>query len=78
MSKRTIEVTVESTGGIIIEAVAFKGADCEKATQYLEEALGVAGQRTKKPEFTAGALERLDVFDLCRDGREMTHVSPFG
>ena len=51
MSKRTIEVTVEPTGAIIIEAVAFKGADCEKATQYLEEALGVAGQRTKKPEY---------------------------
>lgn len=51
MSKRTIEVTVESTGGIIIEAVAFKGADCEKATQFLEEALGVAGQRIKKPEY---------------------------
>jgi len=50
-NKRTIEVTVEPTGGIIIEAVAFKGADCEKATQYLEEALGVAGQRTKKPEY---------------------------
>jgi hypothetical protein len=31
MNKRTIEVTVEPTGGIIIEAVAFKGADCEKA-----------------------------------------------
>ena len=42
---------MEPTGGIIIEAVAFKGADCEKATAYLEEALGVAGQRTKKPEY---------------------------
>ena len=51
MSKRTIEVTVETTGGIIIEAVAFRGADCEKATAYLEEALGVAGQRTKKLEY---------------------------
>ena len=51
MNKRTIEVTVEPTGGIIIEAVAFRGADCEKATQYLEEALGVAGQCTKKPEY---------------------------
>ena len=50
-NKRTIEVTVELTGGIIIEAVAFKGADCEKATQFLEEALGVPGQRTKKPEY---------------------------
>ena len=51
MSKRTIEVTVEPTGGVIIEAVAFNGADCEKATAYLEEALGAAGQRTKKPEY---------------------------
>ena len=51
MNKRTIEVTVEPSGGIIIEAVAFRGADCEKATQYLEEALGVAGQHTKKPEY---------------------------
>ena len=51
MNKRTIEVTVEPTGGIVIEAVAFKGADCEKATKYFEEALGVPGQRTKKPEY---------------------------
>jgi len=50
-NKRTLEVTVEPTGGIIIEAVAFKGADCERATAYLEEALGVVGQRTKKPEY---------------------------
>ena len=33
MSKRTIEVTVEPTGGIIIEPVAFKGAYYGKATQ---------------------------------------------
>ena len=51
MSKRTIEVTVEPTGGIIIEAVAFKGADCEQATAYLEEALGGVGSRTRKPEY---------------------------
>jgi len=51
MNKRIIEVTVEPSGSIIIEAVAFRGADCEKATQYLEEALGVAGQRSKKPEY---------------------------
>jgi hypothetical protein len=50
-NKRTVEVTVETTGAIIIEAVAFRGADCEKATAYLEEALGVAGQRSKKPEY---------------------------
>jgi hypothetical protein len=50
-NRRTIEVTVASTGEITIEAVAFQGADCEKATRYLEEALGVVSTRTKKPEY---------------------------
>jgi hypothetical protein len=49
--KRTIEITVEPTGEISIEAVAFKGADCEQATRYLEEALGAVANRTKKPEY---------------------------
>jgi len=49
--KRTIEVTVSSTGDIIIEGVGFKGADCEHATRYLEEALGSVNQKVKKPEF---------------------------
>jgi hypothetical protein len=49
--KRTIEITVAPTGEISIEAVAFKGADCEQATRYLEEALGAVGARTKKPEY---------------------------
>ncbi|MEA3208554.1 MAG: hypothetical protein QOE70_1611 [Chthoniobacter sp.] len=49
--KRSIEVTVQPTGEITIEAVAFKGADCEQATKYLEEALGVVGQRNRKPDY---------------------------
>ena len=49
--KRTIEVTVSATGDILIDAVGFKGADCEKATRFLEEALGIAGQKQKKPEY---------------------------
>ncbi len=36
---------------IQIDAVGFKGLDCEKATALLEEALGVVGQKTKKPEY---------------------------
>ncbi len=50
-SKRTIEVTVAATGEIAIEAVAFKGADCDQATKYLEEALGAVVTRSKKPEY---------------------------
>ena len=48
---RTIEIIVSPNGDIAIEAVAFKGADCEKATAYLEEALGVVRQKTRKPEY---------------------------
>jgi len=49
--KRTIEIIVAANGEIQIDAVDFKGADCEKATRFLEEALGVVGRRAKKPEY---------------------------
>ena len=49
--KKTIEVIVSPNGEIQIDAVGFKGADCEKATRFLEEALGVVSSRAKKPEY---------------------------
>ena len=49
--KRTIEVIVSPTGDIRIDAVGFQGADCQQATQFLEEALGAPVNRQKKPEF---------------------------
>ncbi len=48
---KTIEVVVGTTGEIQIDALGFKGPDCEKAARFLEEALGVAGRRVKKPEY---------------------------
>ena len=48
---RTIEIIIGTTGEIKIDAVGFKGPDCEKATKFLEEALGVVGQKIKKPEY---------------------------
>ena len=48
---KTIEVLVSSTGEIKIDAVGFKGADCDHATKYLEEALGTVGTKVKKPEY---------------------------
>jgi hypothetical protein len=48
---RTIEIIIGTTGEIQIDTVGFKGPDCEKATQFLEEALGVVGQKIKKPEY---------------------------
>ena len=53
--KRTIEIILSPKGDISIDAVGFKGPDCEKATRALEEALGVVQQRNKKPEYLAKA-----------------------
>ena len=49
---KTIEIIVSQTGEVSIDAVGFKGADCERATAYLEKALGVVGHKSKKREFT--------------------------
>ena len=49
--KSTIEIVVSPSGETSIDAVDFKGADCERATKFLEEALGVVTKRAKKPEY---------------------------
>jgi hypothetical protein len=48
---RTIEIIIGTTGEIQIDAVGFKGPDRERATKFLEQALGVVGKKVKKPEF---------------------------
>jgi hypothetical protein len=48
---RTIEIIIASTGEIQIDAVGFKGPDWEQATKFLEEVLGVVGQKIKKPDY---------------------------
>lgn len=57
-AQRTIEITVSPNGDIQIEGIGFQGADCEKATKYLEEALGVVASRTKKPEYHQRSKQR--------------------
>ena len=54
--QRTIEIVISPTGEIQIDAVGFKGPDCEQATKFLEEALGVIGQTVKKPEYNQRSL----------------------
>jgi len=48
---RIIEIIIGTTGEIQIDAVGFKGPDCERATAFLEQALGVVGKKIKKPEY---------------------------
>ncbi len=51
MTQRTIEITISPSGEIKIDAIGFTGADCEKATAFLEKALGTAKAKTCKPEY---------------------------
>ena len=50
MSRR-IHVRVSPFGEITVEADGFQGKGCEAATKAIEDALGKAGKRTRKPDF---------------------------
>ena len=50
---KSIEVIVDRSGELSIDAIGFSGVDCEAATRFLEEALGHAGRRRRKPEYRA-------------------------
>ncbi len=50
MSK-AIEVVIQPDGSLKIDAVGFTGSDCEKATAFLEDALGQTASRQRKPEY---------------------------
>jgi len=51
MSQPSIEVVVHTDGRIEIDAVGYEGNDCEKATSWLERALGLFTSRKRKPEY---------------------------
>ena len=51
MNKRSIEVIVMPDGSLIIDAIGFKGPECDKATRFLEEALGQIAAKQRKPAY---------------------------
>ena len=51
MKTPSIELLILSSGEIQIEAVGFHGADCEKATAFLAQALGKINRTNRKPEY---------------------------
>ena len=48
---RKIHVRISPSGDITVEADGFHGKGCEAATKAIEDALGKAGTRTRKPDF---------------------------
>ncbi len=51
MNKRSIDVIVMPDGSLIIDAIGFKGPACEKATRFLEDALGQIAGKQRKPAY---------------------------
>ena len=52
MNGRSIEVIVNADGSLVVDAIGFKGPDCEKATRFLEEALGRVAAKHRKPAYS--------------------------
>ena len=53
---RVIEVVVSPTGEATVQTRGYAGADCLEASQFLEQALGVATADHKTAEFYQPAL----------------------
>ena len=50
---RVIEVIVSPQGETTVQTKGYAGADCLKASKFLEQALGVVSQDRKTAEFYA-------------------------
>jgi hypothetical protein len=57
--KPSITVEVSPTGEIQIEGHGFNGPECEQATRFLDEALGIVRTKAKKPEYNQTATTKL-------------------
>jgi hypothetical protein len=48
---RSIEILIAPDGSLTVDAIGFKGADCDQATRFLEVALGLPAGKQRKPEY---------------------------
>jgi hypothetical protein len=48
---KVVEIIIKTSGQLTINAAGFTGSDCEKATAFLEQALGQIAAKQRKPEW---------------------------
>ena len=56
--KRQLDLIIHPSGALQIDAIGFSGPDCEKATAFLEQALGAVSSKQRKPEFHHRVLRK--------------------
>lgn len=49
--RREIQFTIDADGNVSLQVLGVKGADCEKLTREIEEALGLVQSRERTSEF---------------------------
>ncbi len=49
--RREIQFTIDDNGEVSIQVLGVKGADCEKLTREMEEALGIVKTRQHTSEY---------------------------
>lgn len=62
---QTIEVIVSPTGETRVQTKGFTGTTCRQASQFLEHALGVAGQE----QLTAEYFQTQGTGNVLREGQ---------
>ncbi len=51
MKSKTVEIVFAPSGELQIDAVGFRGPDCEQATAFLEEVLGKVTAKRRKSDW---------------------------
>jgi len=55
MNSRVIEVTVSPSGQTTVQTKGYAGSDCQQASKFLEQSLGISLTETKTAEFYQAA-----------------------
>ena len=58
---RIIEVTVSPKGESTVQTKGFAGSDCQQASKYIEDALGITTGERKTSEFFAAEDQRQQI-----------------
>lgn len=61
MTRRIIEVIVSPKGETHVQTKGFAGGECQQASKFLEEALGLATNDRKTAEFYAAETQHQQV-----------------
>jgi hypothetical protein len=60
---RVIEVIVSPRGETTLQTKGYSGADCQQASRFLEEALGIVSAERKTAEYYQTGSQNLEVHE---------------